>query len=338
MTTKIKSVLVTGGAGYIGSHTIAELISKGYDVVSVDNFSNSSTDVFERLEKLTGKKIENIHVDLCEHEKLLTLFTGKKFDAIIHFAAKKSVGDSVKDPLGYYRNNIGALLGALMIARECNIPYFVFSSSCAIYDPHAQAPYTEDSKTAPASPYGATKLLGEEILKDYTIHTPHLQAVSLRYFNPAGAHLSGIIGEESKGEPQNLIPVMIKAIQTKTPFTILGNDYPTPDGTCIRDYIHVMDVAEAHISALEHLASYSGIPYDVFNIGAGKGVSVMEMVKAFEKNNGGEVLFTLGERRAGDVPRVFADITKAGKMLGWKPKYSLDDILKTAWVWGQKNG
>ncbi len=255
MNKKIKSVLVTGGAGYIGSHTIAQLVSEGYEIVSVDNFSNSSSQVFERLEKLTGKKIENISVDLCDYEKLPALFTGRTFDAIIHFAAKKSVGDSVKDPLDYYRNNIGALLGALLITKECSIPYFVFSSTGALYDPKTTPPSKEDSPIAPASPYGATKLLGEEILMDYATHTPHFQAVSLRYFNPAGAHPSGMIGEEAKGEPQNLVPVMIQAIKTKTPFTILGNDYPTPDGTCIRDYIHVMDVAEAHMFALDYIVS-----------------------------------------------------------------------------------
>jgi len=328
-------ILVTGGAGYIGSHTIALLAQQGHETVSIDNFSNSKPEVFDRLEKLTGKKIKNIEIDLCDHKKLLDTFKGEKFDAIIHFAAFKSVGDSVQNPLKYYENNIGGLIGALLLAKECQIRQFVFSSTCAVYDQSALPPYTEDSSVLPASPYGMTKSIGEKLLEGYAKHTPDFRAVSLRYFNPAGAHPSNIIGEESKGIPENLVPVIKNAAKTKMPFTIFGNNYQTPDGTCIRDYVHVVDIAEAHISALAYLA-HTETSYAVFNLGTGKGTSIMEMVKAFEEASGMPVPFIIGEKRAGDMPVVYADTAKAMREFGWKPKFSLPDIMKTAWEWEKK--
>lgn len=332
-----KSILVTGGAGYIGSHTIAELIQEGYDVVSIDNFYNSSNKVFDQLEKLTGKKIHNISLDLCDYEKIIIELGNKHFDAIIHFAAYKAVGDSVKNPLKYYKNNIGALLGILEIAQKFKIPSFVFSSSCAVYNPNELPPYTEKNKVTPTSPYGMTKLLCEEIIQDYVSYMPAFHAVSLRYFNPAGAHFSNLIGEDPKEKAINLVPAIIRAVRTSDPLSIFGDNYDTPDGTCIRDYIHVVDLARAHISALKHLKSHSDALYEVFNLGTGKGVSVLEMIKSFEEVNDLKVPVVTMERRQGDMPEVYADTTKAEKYLKWKAKYSLKDIMKSAWQWEEKN-
>ena len=333
----MKSVLVTGGAGYIGSHTIIELLNDGYDVVSIDNFSNSSQSVFNQIFKLTGKKIKNYNINLCDFKKLQLFCKDKKFDAIIHFAAFKAVGESVLNPLKYYDNNIGSLLGALIIARSCKVSSFIYSSSAAIYDSKGKAPFSERSAIDPASPYGMTKKIGEEILFDYFQNSPSFKVLSLRYFNPAGAHPSIILGEKSKGVPNNLVPIITSFVKNKKIFSVFGNTYKTKDGTCIRDYIHVVDVAHAHVLSLKYLENQKSNFCDVFNIGTGKGTSVLEIIKSFEKVNGIKANFKYDKKRPGDVPVLFADIKKIQKVLNFKPKYDISDMLKTAWEWEKKN-
>jgi UDP-glucose 4-epimerase len=326
-------IIVTGGAGYIGSHTIVELLGKGYEVISIDNFSNSKPDVFDNIEKITGKRVENYEVDLCDYKKLEELFKGKKFDAIIHFAAYKAVGESVSDPISYYKNNLGALMGILDIAHLCGVSSFIFSSSAAIYDSNGVPPYSEESSKKPASPYGKTKEIGEIILSDYVSHKINMKVCSLRYFNPGGAHDSLLIGENPNGVPNNLVPIMTKSVKEGKEISIFGDDYDTTDGTCIRDYIHVCDVARAHILALGHLESGNSKNEEVFNIGRGVGVSVLEMIKAFESVNNIKVPYKIAERRAGDVGTLYADTKKAQEILNFKTEYSIDDIMKSAWEW-----
>ena len=249
----MKRVLVTGGAGYIGSHTIVELLNNGYAVTSIDNFSNSTSKTFDRIFKLTGKKVKNYNIDLSNHKKLESIFKDQEFDAIIHFAAFKAVGESVHEPLKYYDNNLGSLLGALKIAYNCNAQSIIYSSSATVYDQNEKTPFTEKSNLNPLSPYGMTKKIGEDILFDYFKNNSNLKILSLRYFNPAGAHPSILLGENPKGIPNNLIPIITKSLKEKKSFAVFGNTYKTPDKTCIRDYIHVVDVARAHISALKYL-------------------------------------------------------------------------------------
>ena len=264
------------------------------------------------------------------------LFNGKKFDALIHFAAYKAVGESVIEPIKYYHNNINALLGALIITKMTRVSEFIFSSSGAVYDPKNNPPYTEESKRGPVSPYSKTKQLCEEILENYVLNSGKVRVLSLRYFNPAGAHSSLLLGEDPNGEPNNLVPIMTRAMRENKPFTIFGNDYDTPDGTCIRDYIHVVDVAQAHIKALEYLENNPACNYDVFNIGTGKGASVLEIIEAFNNANNLKILYKIGERRPGDPAIIFADIRKAEKLLKFQTKFSLLDIMSTAWEWEKK--
>jgi len=332
----MKKIIVTGGAGYIGSHTIVELLGSGYEVTSIDNFSNSKPEVFENIYKITGKRVENYEVDLCDYKNLKDLFNGKKFDAIIHFAAYKAVGDSVVDPISYYKNNLGALMGILDVAHLCNASSFIFSSSAAIYDSSSTPPYNEDSSKNPASPYGKTKEIGEIILSDYVSHKSDMKVCSLRYFNPAGAHKSLLIGENPNGTPNNLVPIMTKMVKEGKEIFIFGNNYDTPDGTCIRDYIHVVDVARAHILALEHLQRADSRNNEVFNIGRGVGVSVLEMINAFESVNNIKVPYIIADRRPGDVGTLYANTKKAKEILNFKPEYSIDDIMKSAWEWENK--
>ena len=331
-----KRVLVTGGAGYIGSHTIVELIKSGYQVESIDNFSNSSPKVFEQIFRLNGKRITNYNINLCDYEKLPKIFKGKKFDAIIHFAAFKAVGESMEEPLKYYENNMGSLFGAIEIAKFSGASSFIYSSSAAIYDLHTKPPYTENSKLLPLSPYGFTKKIGEEILENYTKNNSKTKSLSLRYFNPAGAHPSLFLGENPKEFPSNLVPAITRSTINKKPFYVFGDDYKTRDGTCIRDYIHVSDVARAHVLALDFLSKKQNHFYDVINIGTGKGVSIMEVIYAFKNANRIDPSFLVKNRRDGDLPVVFADTKKAKKMLKFKPEYSIFDIMKTAWEWEKK--
>ncbi len=333
----MKSILVTGGAGYIGSHTIVELINEGYEVVSVDNFCNSSPKVFNGIFKITGKKIKNYNISLCDHKKIAKIFKGKKFEAIIHFAGYKAVGESAENPLKYYDNNINSLLGALIISKVCKVPNFIFSSTAVVYNEKDKLPYHEKSSLIPSSPYGETKKIGEEILQSYVSFNPKIQAISLRYFNPAGAHESLHIGENPKGRPNNLVPVITKSTKNKKSFIVFGNNYSTKDGTCIRDYIHVLDVAKAHIYAIKYLKKNPNCRYDVFNIGTGKGVSVMEMIKAFENINNMKTSYKVGKKRKGDVPILYANTKKAQKLLKWKSRYTIEDIMKTSWDWEKKN-
>lgn len=333
MSKNSKTVLVTGGAGYIGSHTIIELLEGGYEVVSVDNFSNSSPEVFKRIFRLTGKKVKNYDIDLCDHKRLMSLFKNKKIDAIIHFAAFKAVGESVADPLKYYDNNINSLLGTLVVAKSHKIRNFIFSSSATVYDQNARPPYDEKTPILPVSPYGMTKKIGEEILSDYAASNSFFKCLSLRYFNPAGAHPSLLIGENPKGAPNNLIPVIVNSLKNKKSFSVFGKDYKTKDKTCIRDYIHVVDVARAHVAALKYLGKIDHGVYDEFNIGTGRGISVMEVIQAFEKFNDLELGYSFEKRRPGDVPVLVANTEKAAKLLEFKPEYALSDMVKTAWDW-----
>jgi len=332
----MKKVIVTGGAGYIGSHTIVELLKSGYEVVSIDNFSNSKPEVFENIEKITGKKVENYNINLCDYKKLEELFKGKKFDAIIHFAAYKAVGESVSDPISYYKNNLDALMGILEVANLCEVSLFIFSSSAAIYDSNGIPPYNEQSNINPASPYGKTKEIGEIILSDYVSHKSNMKVCALRYFNPAGAHESLLIGENPNGIPNNLVPIMTKLVKEGKEIAVFGDNYDTLDGTCIRDYIHVCDVARAHILALRHLEQVDSSNNEVFNIGRGVGVSVLEMIKAFEDANNIKVLYKITDRRPGDVGTLYADTKKATEILNFKPEYSIIDIMKSAWEWENK--
>ncbi|MFM7217327.1 MAG: UDP-glucose 4-epimerase GalE [Bacteroidota bacterium] len=332
------NILVTGGTGYIGSHTTVELIKKGYRPILVDNLSNSHEGVVKQLEKITGKAIDFYNIDLCDRTALSKLLDTIKIDAVIHFAAFKSVGDSVKNPLSYYRNN---LLSLLNLSDECirrGISRLVFSSSCTVYGNPETLPVKEsDPAASPNSPYGQTKLIGENILRD-AAQAHGIRCISLRDFNPAGSHESGLIGENSLDTPNNLVPVITRTAAGKIDkLTVFGNDYATPDGTCIRDYIHVCDVAKAHVNALERLESSANNPaFEAFNLGTGKGSSVMEVIRAFEKISGMNLNYEIGPRRAGDVEKIWADPSLANQTLGWKPEYSLDDMVRSAWAYEQQ--
>ncbi|MDF2438545.1 MAG: galE [Bacteroidota bacterium] len=333
-----KTILVTGGAGYIGSHTIIELIENtNYNIVSVDNFSNSSHKTFDRIEKITGKRIKNYAIDLCDASEVEKLFTSEKdITGIIHFAAFKSVSESVAEPYKYHHNNIASLLNILEACLKHNISNFIFSSSCSVYGNIEKLPVKEDSKLGKAeSPYAFTKQAGEEIIKDYARAFPKLNTVALRYFNPVGAHTSGLIGEDPINKPSNLVPVITKTAIGKIPeMTVYGKDYPTRDGTCIRDYIHVTDVAIAHIKALEYILNgKQKSNFSIFNLGSGDGVSVLEAINAFEKVSGEKLNYKLGDKRPGDVISIYSDTSYSEKELGWKTKFSLDEMMETAWKW-----
>lgn len=331
-------ILVTGGCGYIGSHTIVELVNAGFDVISIDNYINSEKWIMDRVAEITGKKIENYEVDLRDYNSTKYAFDKNPDVAgVIHFAALKAVGESVEKPLLYYENNLLSLINILKCMQEFNIDNLIFSSSCTVYGNPEKLPVTEDSPIGKAeSPYGATKVIGEQIIKDFS-NAYSKKVITLRYFNPVGAHMGAKIGELPKGKPNNLIPVITKTAIGKIPeLTIFGNDYDTKDGTCVRDYIHVSDVADAHVLALKYLqnnsASSDGL-YDIFNLGTGDGVSVLEMVQTFEKVNDIKLNYKFGPRRAGDVVATYANNSKIKKTLGWKQKHDLADIMKSAWEW-----
>jgi UDP-glucose 4-epimerase len=330
-------ILVTGGTGYIGSHTVVELTGAGYEPVIVDNLYNSQLSVLEGIEGITGKKPAFENFDLCDLEKLREFcrkYNGLK--AIIHFAAYKAVGESVEKPLEYYRNNLISLMNLLYVMREFNIPNLVFSSSCTVYGQPDKLPVTEDSLIKPAnSPYGNTKQISEEIIRDTVSANPGLQSISLRYFNPIGAHPSALIGELPSGVPLNLVPYITQTVIGIRPeLRVFGNDYDTPDGTGIRDYINVVDLAKAHVSAINRLLRQQNThPYEVFNLGTGKGLSVMEVIRTFEKATGEKVNYHIYPRRSGDISQVYADTSLANRELGWKADTPLEETLRTAWKW-----
>lgn len=332
-------ILVTGGLGYIGSHTVVALIEQGYEVLIADDLSNSSKSVLAGIKSITTKSPRFVKIDLKDKNAVESLF--KKYptiDGIIHFAAAKAVGESVQDPLKYYLNNILSLAHILVqIQQPTN---FIFSSSCTVYGQAKQLPITEKSPAQrPESPYGNTKKVGEEILQDFTKSNPFIKSISLRYFNPIGAHSSCQIGENPKDFPQNLVPCVTQsAIGKLPPLTVYGNDYPTHDGTCIRDYIHVVDLAQAHVAALNRLEEKKDIPaYDVFNIGTGKGNSVLEVIDSFNRMAKTSLPFKFGPRREGDIIAAYASIDKAKALLNWTPKHSLDEAVYSAWLWEKNN-
>ena len=334
----MNTILVTGGLGFIGSHTVVELQIAGYHVIIIDNLYNSKMEVLDQITEITGIKPSYFNIDLRNKEEVHAFFNSHQIDGIIHFAASKAVGESVKNPLLYYENNIATLVYILQEMKTHQIPNFIFSSSCTVYGQADELPITENAPVKPAeSPYGNTKQIGEEIIEQ-SCHATHLKAIALRYFNPIGAHESAKIGELPLGVPQNLIPYITQtAAGIRKELSVFGDDYPTPDGTAIRDYIHVVDLAKAHIAALERLIK--GInkkEFEVFNIGTGKGSSVLEVIKTFEKINQLHLSYKIVERRKGDITAAYADTTLANKELGWKAEKTLEEALHSAWRWQQK--
>lgn len=334
-----KKILVTGGTGYIGSHTTVELIQEGFDVVIVDNLYNSEREVVDRIEKITGIKPRLEVFDLCGQEKLEE-FAGNYPDisAIIHFAAYKAVNESVKKPVEYYRNNLLSLVNILDMMKKTGIPNLVFSSSCTVYGQPDILPVTEESPLQPAtSPYGNTKQIGETIIKDTTIADNDIKAISLRYFNPIGAHPSALIGELPRGVPENLVPYLTQTgFGIREELSVFGDDYNTPDGSCIRDYLHVVDLAKAHVVAIKRLIEGKNRKnYEIFNLGTGKGVSVLEAINSFERVSGLKLKYRIVGRRAGDIEKIWADPSYANNELGWRTISSLDEAMKTAWDWEQ---
>jgi UDP-glucose 4-epimerase len=331
-------ILVTGGCGYIGTHTIVDLIENGFDVVSIDNLSRSDIRALQAVEKLTGKAIKNYQVDLCNFDETYAVFQEHTdINGIIHFAAYKAVGESCEKPLMYYENNLNSLVNLLKCADEFGIPHIVFSSSCTVYGNPDSTPVTEDFPIKQAeSPYGATKQMGEVIVRDFTKSTA-ASAILLRYFNPVGAHPSAAIGELPIGRPMNLVPAITQTAIGKLPqMTVHGTDYPTRDGSCIRDYIHVCDIASAHTLALQYLLdSRNSSDCEVFNLGTGNGISVLEAIHTFEKVSGVKLNYVTGPRRPGDVVATYANNSAAVEKLGWQIKYNLEDMMRTAWAWEQ---
>jgi len=333
-------ILVTGGLGFIGSHTVVSLIEKNYEVVIIDNLSNSDISVLDGIEKITGIRPTFEQIDLREKNAVIDFFKrNSDIDGIIHFAASKAVGESVEKPLLYYENNINTLVYVLQQMIDKKISNFIFSSSCTVYGEPDSLPITEQAPVKPAlSPYGNTKQIGEEIIRDTSKAYPQFQAIALRYFNPIGAHPSGLIGELPIGIPQNLVPFVTQtAAGIRKELSVFGNDYPTPDGTAIRDYIHVVDLAQSHVVALERLINGKNkINFEIFNVGTGRGSSVMEIIKAFEKVNNLKLNYKITGRRPGDVVAVWADTSLAEKELGWKSRLTMEDALRDAWNWQQK--
>lgn len=333
-------IVVTGGLGYIGSHTVVALLNQGHEVVIVDNLSNSSFSVLEGITEITDKTPEFYKFDLRDKDSVTEFFDeNDDIDGIIHFAASKAVGESVEKPLLYYENNINALVYILQEMKRKSLSNFIFSSSCTVYGQADELPITENAPVKKAaSPYGNTKKIGEDIIEDFCKSQNAFKAISLRYFNPIGAHPSAKIGELPIGVPQNLVPFITQtAIGKRKELSVFGDDYDTADGTCIRDYIHVMDLAEAHVRAVERLfKNESDQNYEVFNLGTGSGNSVLEMIQTFEKTTGEELPYKIAARREGDITAAYADTKKANEILGWKAKRGLEEALSSAWKWEQK--
>lgn len=336
-STRHAKVLVTGGLGYIGSHTVAELIQSGFEVVIVDDLSNSREEVLDGISQITGHRPVFHKVDIGNEKELSDLFRQEEgIEAVIHFAASKAVGESVEKPLKYYRNNLVGLITLLNVMRESPVKSIVFSSSCTVYGQPKKLPVSESTPFLPAqSPYGNTKQVCEEILRDHTNAEPDFGVVALRYFNPAGAHPSGLIGEYPLGKPTNLVPVVTQSAHGKSgPFKVYGEDYSTPDGSAVRDYIHVVDLAKAHVKAMELLlGDDTQHTYQALNVGTGKGVSVFEIIRAFEQVNDLKLDYEIVGRRAGDIEQIYADATLVRQTLGWEPQFTLEDIMRDAWNW-----
>ncbi len=331
-----KTVLISGGAGYIGSHTAVELINAGYDVVIIDNLSNSEKDAVEGVKKITGKDVAFEIVDTCDKEALRKVFEKYSFDTVIHFAAYKAVGESMAQPLMYYQNNLVSFMNIVEMMKEFGRPNILFSSSATVYGEAEHLPVTERTPRQPAtSPYGNTKQIAEDILRDCCRAYEGVNGIALRYFNPVGAHPSALIGELPRGVPNNLVPFITQtAAGIRKELSVFGNDYDTPDGTCLRDYIDVVDLAKAHVAAVDRMTSGKmDERYEIFNIGTGKPVSVLELVTTFEKVNGLTLPYKIVGRRPGDVPAVWADTSLANNLLGWKAERSLDETLRAAWAW-----
>lgn len=336
-----QTILVTGGTGFIGSHTTVELQQAGYNVVIVDNLSNSKIEVLDGIEKITGVRPAFEQVDLREKDAVGAVFAKyPEIEGVIHFAASKAVGESVEKPLLYYRNNIVSLINILELMPKYNVKGIIFSSSCTVYGQPSEEnlPVTEEAPIQKAlSPYGNTKQINEEIINDYIHSGAPIKSIILRYFNPIGAHPSAYIGELPNGVPMNLIPFVTQtAIGIRKELKIFGNDYNTPDGTCIRDYIYVVDLAKAHVAAMARVLDKETDPVEVFNIGTGKGVSTLEVVEGFEKATGVKLNWSFAPRREGDIEKVWGNVDKANKVLGWKAETPLEDVLASAWKWQKK--
>lgn len=330
-------LLVTGGTGYIGSHAVVELIETGHEAVIVDNLANSSVKVLGRIEKITGTTPEFHELDICDTKKLNDIFKSGGFDGVIHFAALKAVGESVEEPLAYYRNNIDGLLSVLECMSNNDVNRLIFSSSCTVYG-EATPPLNEEAATTInlPSPYGKTKAMAEQILADAAKSNQKLQITSLRYFNPVGAHPSGLIGEDPTGTPNCLMPYVAQvAVGKLDKLAVFGNDYPTSDGTCIRDYVHVVDLAKGHLAAFNHNPAPGLV--DVYNLGTGQGTSVIELVSAFERAAGKKIPYEVVARRSGDITQTFADASKAKAELSWEAKHDIADMCKDMWNWQSKN-
>lgn len=332
------TILVTGGAGYIGSHTAVELLEAGHDVVVVDNLSNASPKAVERVEQITGKKVRFYEQDVRDAAALAKVFAENPIDWVIHFAGLKAVGESVAKPLEYYDNNLGSTLTLLEIMRKFGVKKIVFSSSATVYGTPEKLPLDEDCRTGgTTNPYGTSKYMQEQILRDLYISDQGWTIALLRYFNPVGAHASGLIGEDPKGIPNNLFPYITQvAVGKLACLGIFGNDYDTPDGTCVRDYIHVVDLADGHVKALAKLSGEQGGVW-IYNLGTGHGYSVMDMVKAFEESNQLKINYVFKDRRPGDVPQCYADPAKAERELGWKAKNGIKEMCEDAWRWQKNN-
>ena len=332
----MKKILVTGGAGYIGSHTVVELVAAGYEAIIVDDLSNGSVQVLDRLKSITGREISFYQGSVADKGFMNRVFEENHIDAVIHFAAYKAVGESVQEPLKYYENNVGGTIALLEVMKENKIDHIIFSSSATVYGMNNISPLTEDLPTSATNPYGYTKLMMEQILTDLARAHSDWSVTNLRYFNPIGAHESGMIGEAPNGIPNNLMPYITQvAVGKLQELSVFGNDYDTHDGTGVRDYIHVVDLAKGHVLALKHNLENKGVA--VFNLGTGIGYSVLDMVKAFENVNGVKVPYAIKERRPGDVATCYADASKANDILGWKAEKTLQDMMRDSWRWQSSN-
>jgi len=333
----MSKILLAGGAGFIGSHTAVELLNAGYEVIIADNLMNSSAKSIARIEQITGKTPKFYQIDIRDTEKLEMIFQDNDIDTVIHFAGLKAVGESIEKPVMYYRNNIDTTLSLLECMNKYNVKNIIFSSSATVYGEENTVPYNEDMKKGTCTnPYGWTKSMMEQILEDTAKADSSLSVIILRYFNPIGAHETGLIGEDPQGIPNNLMPYVAQtAIGIRDHLTIFGNDYDTPDGTCLRDYIHVVDLAKGHVKAVEFAAKNKGV--EIFNLGTGNPYSVTEIVETFEKVNNVQVKHVYGPRRDGDLPNCYADADKAFKLLGWKTEKTLEDMCRDLWKWQQMN-
>jgi len=336
VSSRLATILVTGGAGYIGSHTLVELLAAGYDVVCIDNFSNSSPEALRRVERIASRPVRRVDGDIRDKRLLELAFAAAPIEAVIHFAALKAVGESVLRPLDYYDNNVGGTISLLHACRGAGVKRFVFSSSATVYGIPQKLPLTEDMPLSPVNPYGATKLVNEQLLRDLCVAEPAMSVVSLRYFNPIGAHASGLIGEDPRDIPNNLFPCLTQAaIGQRERLSVFGSDWSTRDGTGVRDYIHVVDLALGHVCALRHCAQSTG--FTPINLGTGRGTSVLELIKAFEQASGQPVPYQIVERRAGDIAECYADAGLALRLLQWRATRDVKQMCADGWRWQQGN-